>query len=146
MEGIVQIPESHRDLLDVQTAALSTIGSDGRPQVTATWFIYDENEGTVKMWLLDHRQKVKNMRANPRVTLFILDPRNQFRALEIRADAELAADPEMVLERQVSPKYYYPDFRRYEPNGETRSAVTLHIVKVNALDEPPPDWEDVTPR
>lgn len=34
-------------------------------------------------------EKTKNLRRDPRVTFFILDPANPFRTLEIRADAVL---------------------------------------------------------
>ncbi|MEJ2857715.1 MULTISPECIES: TIGR03618 family F420-dependent PPOX class oxidoreductase [unclassified Saccharothrix] len=146
MVGIGMVPETHRDLLDVQTAVLATVGEDGRPQVTATWFYYDAVDDRLKLWLLDNRQKTRNMRANPRVTLFILDPRNQFRTLEIRAEARLAPDPDLVLERRIAPKYGIPDFRMFDGEGDTRSAVTLTVVKVNALDLAPPEWEDVAPR
>lgn len=111
-----------------------------------TWFLYDETDETVKLWLIDGRQKTKNMSANPNVTLFILDPRNQFRTLEIRAKAEVAADPELVLEKRIAPKYGIADFRRFDQEGDTRSRVTLHPVKINILDQAPPDWGSVTPR
>lgn len=100
----------------------------------------------MKLWLIDGRQKTKNMSANPNVTLFILDPRNQFRTLEIRAKAEVAADPELVLEKRIAPKYGIADFRRFDQEGDTRSRVTLHPVKINILDQTPPDWGSVTPR
>jgi len=39
------IPESHRDLLQSGVAIMATIGPDGRPQVSALWFL--AQDGTV---------------------------------------------------------------------------------------------------
>lgn len=41
------IPESHRDLIETgPIVMLATIGPDGFPQVTATWFLVEE-DGTI---------------------------------------------------------------------------------------------------
>ncbi len=40
-------PETHRDLLKSDVAILATIGKDGHPQVTATCFLFDE-DNTIK--------------------------------------------------------------------------------------------------
>jgi hypothetical protein len=57
------IPASHRDLLDGQVATLGTIGPDGRPQLSAVWFLADGD--TVRLSLNTARQKTKNLQANP---------------------------------------------------------------------------------
>ncbi len=44
------VPESHRDLLASDVAVLATIGPDGYPQVTAQWFLLDE-DGALKLSL-----------------------------------------------------------------------------------------------
>ncbi|MGE5140743.1 MAG: PPOX class F420-dependent oxidoreductase [Rudaea sp.] len=79
----LQVPESHRDLIDKPyNAALTTVMPDGQMQITPVWF---NREGdlflvnTMKGFL-----KEKNMRANPRVTLLVYDPCNPLRNLEIR--------------------------------------------------------------
>ena len=78
---MTSIPDSHRDLLDAETAVLATVGPDGRPQLSAVWFLADGD--TVRVSLNTTRQKLKNMRANPVATLFILDPANSQRYLEL---------------------------------------------------------------
>ena len=57
-------PESHRDLLASDVAILTTIGRDGYPQVTAVWFLHDD-DATLKLSLNTMRQKVKNLRQRP---------------------------------------------------------------------------------
>jgi len=127
------IPASHRDLLETQTAILATHGADGLPQVTAVAFYHDKADDLVKISLNDTRQKTKNLRRDPRATLFILDPDNRLRTLEIRAEAELIADPDLEFCRTAGAKYG-ADFHRHDRPGETRSQVVLHPIKVNAAD------------
>jgi len=61
--------------------------------VTAIWFFYDEPAGLLKLWLLDSRQKARNLRANPNVTLYVMGPKNAFRTIEIRCRAEVVEGP-----------------------------------------------------
>src|SRR5437763_1949115 len=77
-------PESHRDLLKADVAMLATIGQDGYPQLTALWFLFDE-DATLKLSLNSTRQKVKNLQAHAECTFFILDTANPYRTLKMRA-------------------------------------------------------------
>ena len=127
------IPASHRDLLDNnQVAILATTGPDGVPQVTASWFLAEE-DGTVRMSLNTGRQKVKNLMRRAEITLFFMDPANPYRTLEIRARAEIAPDPDYVLADRVGVKYGGADVRSMDQPGETRAAITLVPVKVNTF-------------
>ena len=127
------IPASHRDLLDTnQVAILATIGPDGGPQVTASWFLVEE-DGTVRMSLNTSRQKVKNLMRRPQSTLFFMDPANPYRTLEIRARAEIETDPDYVLADRIGAKYGGADVRTMDQPGETRVAVTFVPVKVNTF-------------
>ena len=42
-----KVPSSHAYLLDAPTLTLATIGPDGRPQLSQSWFLADD--GVVKM-------------------------------------------------------------------------------------------------
>lgn len=83
-----RIPDSHRDLVDGPIiAALATLMPDNHPQVTPVWCSYDGTylivNGTAD------RQKHRNMLERPQVTLMMVDPRNQFRYIEIRGLVEI---------------------------------------------------------
>ena len=120
------IPESHRDLLDNnQVAILATVGPDGAPQVTASWFLVEE-DGTVKLSLNTARQKAKNLMRRPESTLFFMDPANPYRTLEIRARAEIEPDPDYVFADRVGAKYGGADVRAMDQPGETRVVDHLH--------------------
>jgi len=125
-------PETHRDLLKTDVAILATIGPDGSPQVTALWFLLDEDD-TVKLSLNTSRQKVKNLQTHPECTLFILDRTNPLRTLEIRARAELSSDADYSFADKVGSKYGM-DLRAIDQPGEQRVVVTLRPIKVNAID------------
>ena len=126
-------PESHADLLRTDVASLATVGPDGFPQVTALWFLLDD-DGVIRMSLNAARQKTKNLLARPEVTLFILDRSNPRRYLEIRARADAQPDPDYAFADKVGKKYSGVDLRRMDRSGESRVVVSLHPVKVNAVD------------
>ena len=124
-----EIPSSHRDLLDAQVATLATIGSDGRPQLSEMWFLADGD--TVMLSLNTSRQKMKNLRANPAVTLLILDLANPYRYLEIRGDAEITPDDDYTFADRLGAKYQ-SDLRDRDQPGDTRVVVTIRPARVRA--------------
>jgi PPOX class probable F420-dependent enzyme len=100
-----EVPDSHRDLLQAPlTATLSTVDAQGRPQSTAVWYFVDV-DGELKGSITSERQKFKNLRGNPNCALFIIDPQNPYRTLEIRARAELTADPDKETVRKFAGLY-----------------------------------------
>lgn len=129
---MITIPETHRDLLKTDVAMLATIDRNGYPQVTAIWFLFDD-DGMIRLSLNTARQKVKNLQKRPQCTLFILDRANPGRTLEVRARAELTPDPDYIFADKLGRKYG-ANVRMMDRPGESRVVVTLHPVKVNALD------------
>lgn len=128
---MVDIPASHRDLLDSNVATLATIGPDGRPQVSAVWFLAEGDD--VGVSLNTTRQKVRNLRRNPAATLFILDLANPMRYLEIRGDVELVPDDDYEYAGRLGAKYG-ADIRTFDPPEQTRVAAKFRPAKVNAVD------------
>jgi PPOX class probable F420-dependent enzyme len=127
----LDVPESHRDLLEAPVAALATIGDDGFPQVTAVWFLYADGE--LKLSLNETRQKTKNLLSRPECTLFLLDASNPARYLEIRARAQMTLDESHALRDAVGRKYGV-DLSTFDPPGQRRYAVTLEPVRVRVID------------
>lgn len=81
------IPDSHLDLLtEPVTVALVTLMPDGQPQATPVWWDYDGTHIIVNAGV--GRQKDKNIRRNPQVTLLAVDPQNAYRYLEVRGVVE----------------------------------------------------------
>ena len=125
----IDIPASHRDLLDTQVAILATNGADGWPQVTALWFLFDD-EGGLRLSLNTARQKTKNVTANAKATLFVIDSANPYRTLELRGTVEIEADDDYAFADRLGSKYG-TDLRTIDQPGETRVVVTLRPTHVN---------------
>ena len=77
------IPEQYKDLFSKRTfASLATLMPDGRPQVTPVWCDFDGQHVLINS--AKGRQKDRNMRRDPRVSLALVDVDNPYRYLEIR--------------------------------------------------------------
>jgi PPOX class probable F420-dependent enzyme len=126
------VPDSHRDLLDAPVATLATVGADGRPQVSAVWFLADDDQ--VRVSLNTSRQKTKNLTERPAATLFILDTNNTARYLELRGDAKIAPDDDYAFADQIGAKYGGVDLRNMDQPGDKRVVVTIEPVRINAVD------------
>ena len=127
------IPDSHRDLLERQVAVLGTIGASGRPQLSGIWFLAEGE--TVKISLNTARQKVKNLQANPKVSLLIFgEP--PYRYVELRGDAEITPDDDYSFADKLGAKYG-ADLRTRDNPGDTRVVVTIHPTRVIAWGGPP---------
>lgn len=111
-------------------ATFATIGSDGRPQLSEVWFLYEND--SVAISLNTTRQKTKNLMARPQCCLFILDLAIPQRYLELRGDAEVTSDDGSFAER-VGRKYG-TDLRAYDHPGDQRVVVRIVPKRVNAVD------------
>jgi PPOX class probable F420-dependent enzyme len=124
-------PDSHLDLLDAQVASLATIGADGFPQTTATWFLYDE--GKIKFSLNTARLKTKNLLKRPKVSLMILDLENPYRYLEVRGTVTATPDPDYVFAKKVGAKYGGADLSEHDGPDDTRLEIVLEPTNVYAV-------------
>lgn len=105
-------------------------GPDGRPQLSAVWFVADDD--SIAISLNTARQKTKNLLERPACCLFILDLANPMRYLEVRGDAEVSADVDGVFVGRVNEKYGV-DVRGYDQPGEERVVVRVVPHRVNAV-------------
>ena len=81
------IPANYKDLFDKKAFAnLSTLMSDGSPQVTPVWV--ELSDDYILINSARGRQKDKNMRSRPKAALSMQDPENPYRYLEIRGKKE----------------------------------------------------------
>jgi PPOX class probable F420-dependent enzyme len=123
------VPESHRDLLQSPlTATLTTIDGLGRPHSTAVWYLVDD-DGQLKGSITSDKVKYKNLSRNPNCDLFIIDPANPFRTLEVRAEAELTPDPEKAFVSKFA-KAYNIDEAILLAAGDDRYTITYRPRRV----------------
>jgi PPOX class probable F420-dependent enzyme len=131
MPKMTSFPESHQDLLDAEFASLATIGADGFPQLTEIWFLFDD--GDLKLSLNTSRLKTRNLRKRPQCSLMVLDVRNPYRYLEVRAHARIEPDDDYAFARKLGAKYN-ADLKVHDQPGDGRVVVTLEPANVYAVD------------
>lgn len=87
----VLFADSVRALLDGRNfASVATLGPDGAPQNSVVWIKRDGD--TVLFSSTDGRQKVRNLRRDPRISLSVFDLADLYTSVEIRGTAEILAD------------------------------------------------------
>ena len=110
------------------------MGADGQPQSSLVWVDVDGECARVNTTL--ERQKGRNLLANPKVSLLVVDPDDTARFIQIRGDAELVTDGALehldALTRKYTrhPAYYgciYPDEQRAR---ETRVICRIHARRI----------------
>ncbi|MFI1720222.1 PPOX class F420-dependent oxidoreductase [Streptomyces sp. NPDC020489] len=100
----VSFDDSVRTLIDGKNfASVATLGPDGAPQNSVVWV---KREGDALLFSsLDNRQKVRNLRRDPRISVSVYDLANPYTSVEIRGTAEILPDPAKRLPRDLSQKY-----------------------------------------
>ena len=131
------IPKSHRDLLTSPVhGILTTIMPDGQPQCSMVWVDYDGIHLLINTTL--ERRKGRNMRANRKVTLLVIDPANNSRWIEVRGKiveitrigAEAHADT--LTQRYTGKRHFYGDIYPVEQkNKETRVIFKIEPQKIS---------------
>lgn len=133
--GILPIPPSHLDLLTRPVhGVLTTLGGDGQPQSSLVWVDQDGSFARVNTTL--QRQKGRNLLANPKVSLIVVDPDNTARFIQIRGDAELITDGALehldALTRKYTrhPRYYGSIYPADQQGSETRVICLIHARRI----------------
>lgn len=134
----VEIPASHLDLLTRPICGvLTTMEPDGQPQSSLVWVDVD-GEGLARVNTTLERQKGRNILANPRICLLVVDPDNTARFIQIRGDVELVTDRALALEHLDAltrkytnhPCYYGHIYPAEQEPRETRVICRLHARRI----------------
>jgi len=128
----VPVPASHLDLLARPICGvLTTIGSHGQPQSSLVWVDHDGACARVNTTL--KRQKARNLLANPKVSLLVVDPDNTARFLQIRGDAELVTEGALEHVDALTRKYTpHPAFYGHVRPLAARVHDTRVIARIRA--------------
>ncbi|MFR9721773.1 PPOX class F420-dependent oxidoreductase [Streptomyces sp. MS19] len=122
----VPLDEETRRLLDGRNfATVATLNRDGGPQTSLVWIARDGD--SVLFSTTEGRQKARNIRRDPRVSLTVYDSGNPYHSVDIRGTAEVIEDSDKSLPRTLSLKYLGED-----PPAEPDEVVRL-IVRVTPL-------------
>ena len=125
--------EKYRDIFDKKAFAhLATVGANGKPQVTPVWCDFDGTH--VRINTARGRVKDKNLKANPRVALAILDPDNPYRYVQVQGRVtemtEQGADQHIDA---LAKKYIGQDRYPYRQPGEVRVIVKIAAERVQGM-------------
>src|ERR1041385_5966270 len=124
------IPEKYRDFFTKKAcASLGTLMPDGRPQVTPVWV---DVEGDLVLFnSAKGRQKDKNLRRDPRVSLAVIDPDNPYRYAEIRGRVvEVTESGADVHIDKMAKKYLGKDKYPFAQPGEVRVLFKVEPEKI----------------
>lgn len=122
---MTKIPLSHVDLIDNPIVVmLATLMPDGQPQVTPVWC--DRHGEQIWVNSAKGRQKDRNMRVRPQVTVAVTDPRDAYRWLEIRGRVAEIIEGEAAHEHIESLSQAY--FERPFPYGSPDEARVIYKI------------------
>ena len=133
----ISIPASHRDLFCRPVhGVLTTLMPDGQPQSSIVWVDYDGEYVLINTTL--ERQKGRNMRARPKVTLLVIDPKDTSRWIEVRGQviemtsAGAATHANQLTQRYTTKRTFYGDiYPTAQMQKETRVVVKIEPLKVS---------------
>ncbi len=126
------IPDTHLDLVTRPIhGVLTTMMPDGQPQSSLVWCDFDGECARVNTTA--ERQKGRNMRANPKVTLLVVDPDDTTRYIELRGQAELVEDGAATHLDEITRAYTsHPAFYGYVHPLQQRDRETRLICRIHA--------------
>ncbi len=79
-------------LREDHVAVVSTLNTDGSPQVTTIWYLLQE-DGTLIMSTPGRTQKVKNLRRDPRIAVCVGDERH---SVSLYGIVTISSDPNVI--------------------------------------------------
>lgn len=123
------IPEDLKDLLERPIVViLVTLMPDYQPQATPVWFNYDGEHILVNS--AKGRQKDKNMRERPQVTVVAVDPDDPYRYIEVRGRVETITEEGGLDHINSLCKRYTGRDDFYQNQPELRERETRVIYKI----------------
>ncbi|MHA2298944.1 MAG: PPOX class F420-dependent oxidoreductase [Candidatus Hodarchaeales archaeon] len=124
------IPKGFLDLFEkISFGILSTIMPDGSPHTSVVWVDHDDDY--ILFNSITDRQKYKNIKINPLVSLVIIDPDNSYRYIEIRGKiVAFTTDGAERFVDNLAVKYLGVDRYPHHRPGVTRVIYKLKPKKV----------------
>ena len=127
------VPKSHADILDKQAfASVATIGPDGEPQNNPVWFGWDGSK--IRFSQTRARQKYRNVHADRRVALSILDPDDPYRYLEVRGVVvDVEDDHDLAFINSMALKYLCLDRYPWHQPGDERVVIVVEPTHATTM-------------
>jgi PPOX class probable F420-dependent enzyme len=129
------LPASHRDLFErAVCGVLTTLLPDGQPHSCLVWVDHDGTCACVNTTL--ERRSGRDLVADPRVSLLVVDPDDTSRFIQVRGEAELVTEGalehlETLTRRYTRHPCYYGFVHPAEQAGvERRVIVRIHARRI----------------
>ena len=108
---------------------ISTINSDGSPQLTPVWGNYDD--GYVLVNTAEGRLKHKNVLRDPRVAISVVDHGNPLNMTTIKGKViEIIPDYDYIHANKLTKQYMGLDEYPFKRDGEKRIIFKIKPVKI----------------
>jgi PPOX class probable F420-dependent enzyme len=111
-------------------AVLSTIRADGTPHQTVVWV--DAVDGDVLINTAEGRAKPRHMRANPNVSITVVNPENGYHSLVVTGKAELSHEGADDHIDKMAKKYLNADTYPFRKEDEVRVIGRIHPERIEA--------------
>src|SRR6266699_5039382 len=115
-------------------AALATINRDGTPQLTAMWYLLEDD--TIVMNTKVKRTKERNMRRDPRISVCILEG---YSYVTVSGKVEMIDDPEIAQKDiyRLAVRYNGEEAarRQMEQQFSKEQRVTLHLKCEHVIED-----------
>ena len=109
-------------------AVLSTLRDDGTPHQTVVWV--DTDDGDVLVNTAEGRAKPRHMRANPNVSVAVVDPADGYHSLVVTGKAELSHEGADAHIDKLAKKYLDADTYPFRKEGEVRVIVRIRPDRI----------------
>jgi PPOX class probable F420-dependent enzyme len=109
----------------------TTLRADGSPHSTVVWV--DVDERGVSFNTADGRAKPRHLRADPRVSLTVVDPNNPFQWISLSGTATVTEEGADAQIDRLAKKYLGQDTYPWRSPDEQRLSVRITPDKVDAF-------------
>ncbi|MGW3470221.1 PPOX class F420-dependent oxidoreductase [Saccharopolyspora sp. NPDC000995] len=117
------IPQDREDILNKRAFGhVATIGPHGEPQSNPVWIDWDGQY--LKFSQTKARQKYRNLKREPRISVSVHDPDEPYRYVEVRGKvAKIEDDPGNTFINKMAKKYLDENEYPWSQPGEQRVVV-----------------------
>jgi PPOX class probable F420-dependent enzyme len=140
-ESPTSFPEDVRRIFDGKPIAfVTTIRPDGLLSTHPMAVLLEEDR--VRLSTVTTRRKVRNLRADDRITVCVVQPDNLNRYVEIRGRAVVEPDTDRSFVNSIAQRYMGVDRYPFDPPGDERVIITVKAQQVSSpviplADNPP---------
>jgi PPOX class probable F420-dependent enzyme len=111
-------------------AVVTTLRPDGSPHSTVVWV--DEEGGDVVFNTAEGRAKPRHLKDDPRASIMVVDPGNQYQWLAVSGTAEMTTEGAREQIDVLAKKYLGVDEYPWHKEGEQRLTVRIKPEKVDS--------------